>query len=409
MVEQVSSLETGVRYKNTPVGKIPVDWEVVRLGDICDVIGGSTPSTKNKEYWAGDIPFATPTDITNLQGRVISRTKQSITREGLSSCGSHLLPAGSILLTSRATLGACAISDKPMATNQGFASLVCNERVYNWFIFYKIVGLQRELERLGSGSTFKEVSKSNIRSLILPLPPFPEQKKIADVLTTVDDAIEKTVQIIEKTKVLKKGLMQKLFTEGIGHTGFRETKIGKIPESWRTIRLKDAVKLSSGKARPKDFITKYDKNYIYPIYGGNGIMGYSSEFNFENKTIIIGRVGEYCGAIHRNNEKCWISDNALYIKEFKNNYFDLSFLALSLEYRDLNKYKSQSGQPLLSQGDLYPLQLALPPIDEQKKISAIISKTVEELENERSDKAELEQLKKGLMQVLLTGKIRVAV
>ena len=407
-MEQVSSLKTGVKYKDTPIGKIPVDWEVVRLGDVCDVIGGSTPSTKNNEYWGGEIPFATPTDITSLQGREISDTKQSITQEGLSSCGARLLPVGSVLLTSRATLGACAINTKPMATNQGFASLVCNEMAYNWFIYYKMIALQQELDRLGSGSTFKEVSKSSIRSLNFSLPPLPEQKQIADILTTVDEVIEKTSWVIEKTKELKKGLMQSLLTGGIEHNKFKKTEIGEIPEVWTTIKLNDVVKLSSGKPRPKDFIPEYGRDSIYPIYGGNGILGYSSKFNFENKTIILGRVGEYCGVVHRNDGKCWISDNALYIKELKYSFFDLQFLALSLEYKDLNKYKSQSGQPLISQRVLYNLELALPPIDEQKKISAIISEITNMLENEQSHKAELEQIKKGLMQVLLTGKLRVA-
>ena len=170
MAEQVSSLKTGIKNKNTPIGKIPVDWEAGRLEDVCNVIGGSTPSTSKKEFWGGDIPFATPTDITNLSGREISDTGQKITLEGLSSCGTKLLPVGSILLTSRATIGACAINTKPMATNQGFANLVCNEKAFNWFIFYMMTLLKSELERLGSGSTFREVSKRNIRSLILPLP-----------------------------------------------------------------------------------------------------------------------------------------------------------------------------------------------------------------------------------------------
>jgi type I restriction enzyme S subunit len=203
--------------------------------------------------------------------------------------------------------------------------------------------------------------------------------------------------------------MQRLLTRGIGHNKFKKTEIGEIPETWTTIKLNDVVKLSSGKPRPKDFIPEYGRDSIYPIYGGNGILGYSSKFNFENKTIILGRVGEYCGVVHRNDGKCWISDNALYIKELKYSFFDLQFLALSLEYKDLNRYKSQSGQPLISQRVLYNLQLALPPIDEQKKISAIISEITSMLENEQSHKAELEQIKKGLMQVLLTGKLRVAV
>ena len=213
MTKQVGSLKTGVKYKDTPIGKIPVDWEVVRLGDICDVIGGSTPSTKKKEYWGGDIPFATPTDITSLQSREIFDTKQHITPEGLSSCGTRLLPVGSILLTIRTNLGACAVNIKPMATDQGFASLICNDRAYNWFVYYKMESLRREPDRLGNSRSFIKMSTSNVRSLLIALPPLAEQKKISDILKTVDDAIVKTDRIIEKTKKIKKGLTQRMKKE----------------------------------------------------------------------------------------------------------------------------------------------------------------------------------------------------
>ena len=200
------------KFKKTEIGEIPEEWEVFKLGDVCDVIGGSTPSTTKKEYWGGDISFATPTDITKLKSREISDTQQKITLEGLSSCGTNLLPVGAILLTSRATIGACAINTKPMATNQGFASLVCNEKTYNWFVFYKMMSLQSELQRLGSGSTFKEISKKSVRSLIFSLPPLPEQKQIAAILSSVDDEIEKESSHREQLEALKKGLMQVLLT-----------------------------------------------------------------------------------------------------------------------------------------------------------------------------------------------------
>ncbi|MDI6755235.1 MAG: restriction endonuclease subunit S, partial [Thermodesulfobacteriota bacterium] len=245
-MEQIKNLKAGIKYKETPVGKIPVDWDLVRLGDICNVIGGSTPSTNRKEFWGGDISFATPTDITKLDGREIKDTEQRITPEGLSSCGTNLLPVGTILLTSRATLGACAINKKPMATNQGFANLVCKERAYNWFIFYKMASLKNELQKLGSGSTFKEVSKKSIKGIAFSLPPLTEQKKIAEILTTVDEAIEKTAQIIEKIKEAKKGVMRRLLTRGIGHKKFKKAEIGEIPETWGIVRLGDICEVIGG-------------------------------------------------------------------------------------------------------------------------------------------------------------------
>ncbi len=116
------------------------------------------------------------------------------------------------MLTSRATIGACAINTKSMTTNQWFANLVCSEKIYNWFLFYKISALQNELEKIASGSTFKEISKKNIKSLMLHLAPLPEQKKIAEILTIVDEVIDKQIQHKEQLDLLKKSLVQVLLT-----------------------------------------------------------------------------------------------------------------------------------------------------------------------------------------------------
>ena len=233
----VENLRTENKFKKTEIGQIPVDWEVVRIGDTCEVVGGSTPFTTTKEFWDGDIPWAIPTDITKLKGNIISITEKTITERGLSNCAARLLPVGSVLLTSRATIGECAINSKPMATNQGFASLICKDKVFNWFIFYRIKYMRKEIERLGCGSTFNEVSKKSIRELKIPIPPLSEQKKIAEILTSMDETVDKKQEIIGKKKMLKKGLVQELLTHGIGHKKFKKTEIGEIPVDWEDLNL----------------------------------------------------------------------------------------------------------------------------------------------------------------------------
>jgi type I restriction enzyme S subunit len=119
---------------------------------------------------------------------------------------------GSILLTSRATIGECAINSVPMATNQGFASLVCKDKAHNWFIYFYISLTKDELQRLAGGSTFREVSKRSIRAIRIPLPPLPEQKRIAEILSAIDEKIDSAFAYREKLEALKKGLMQALLS-----------------------------------------------------------------------------------------------------------------------------------------------------------------------------------------------------
>jgi len=421
MVEQVSSLKTDVKYKDTPIGKIPVDWEVVRLGDVCDIIGGSTPSTKRKEYWGGHIPFATPTDITSLRGREISITKESITSEGLSSCGARLLPVGSILLTSRATLGACAINTKSMATNQGFASLVCSEKAYNWFIFYKMISLKRELQTLGSGSTFKEVSKGNIRSLFLAIPSPPEQKKIAEILTTVDDAIEKTTQIIDKTKELKKGLMQRLLTRGIGHKKFKKTEIGEIPVEWDVGDISDYGDIITGNTPRTSVPQYYGKEYPFasPFDLGEkktiietekylSKRGLSAARALPPNSVLVVCIGSTIG-------KTGVAGLTLATNQqinsviCKNSDFNFVYYYLTFISKKIKLLSSTQAVPIINKGEFSKIRTAIPPIDEQKKIGDILSSIDNQMGKESNHKDQLNLLKKGLMQVLLTGKLRVIV
>ena len=202
----VHSLRAKIRFKKTEVGEIPVDWEVIRLGDYCEVWGGGTPSIHKPEYWNGDIPWAVPQDIKKLKGNVIEDTQKTITEEALANSRAKILPAGSILLAVRVAVGECAINSRPMATSQGFANLVCRRNLHNRFLLYRLKFMRKELDSLSRGSAYRQISKQSIRKLRIPLPAFEEQKKIADILAAIDEAIVKKQEIIEKTQALRNSL-----------------------------------------------------------------------------------------------------------------------------------------------------------------------------------------------------------
>ena len=154
---------------------------------------------------------------------------------------------------------------------------------------------------------------------------------------------------------------------------YKQTAIGLIPTDWEVKRLGEVIQLSSGKTKPtglKDILNEYQK---FPVYGGNGIMGYSEQFNSKDEIIIIGRVGEYCGVTRYINELCWITDNALFTKKFLEE-IDVKFLAFKLQFEDLAKLRSKGGQPLVSQSPIYIHSISLPKtLPEQQKIATILS------------------------------------
>jgi len=158
-------------------------WRSVRLEDCCEIVSGSTPSTSESAYWNGDICWATPKDLSELRGPYISDTPRKLTRAGLASCAAAVLPAGSVLFSSRAPIGHVAVNTVPMATNQGFKSFVPDpNRVHAKFLYYWLRRNRPYLEGLGNGATFKEVSKAVVSRIEIALPSVPEQRRIAEVL-----------------------------------------------------------------------------------------------------------------------------------------------------------------------------------------------------------------------------------
>lgn len=170
--------ENGEPYKSSggemvesELGVIPKGWKVTKIDEVCNTFGGGTPSTKKTEYWKdGNILWATPTDITALKSPIIFDTSRKITKEGLSNSSAKLLSAGTILLTSRATVGLLAISDKPITTNQGFIAIECKGMPSNFYMYFNLFNRQHEIISKATGSTFREISRSTFRSMSLLLP-----------------------------------------------------------------------------------------------------------------------------------------------------------------------------------------------------------------------------------------------
>ena len=166
------------------------EWREVAIGDIADIVGGATPSTQDPDNFGGDIPWLTPKDLSGPHDRYIAQGARHLSQQGLDSCSAKLLPTGAVLLSTRAPVGYVAIAKNPIATNQGFRSLVVREGVSAEYLYYWLSAHTEELERHASGSTFRELSGSALKSIKLSLPPLGEQRRIAGVLGGLDDKIE---------------------------------------------------------------------------------------------------------------------------------------------------------------------------------------------------------------------------
>jgi len=395
-------------YKRTEAGYIPNDWGSEKLNNLAVKITDGTHKTPI--YTDEGIPFLRVTDI---QSKKVDwdNVKHISEEEHLELIKRCKPERGDILYSKNGTIGIPKIIDWDREFSI-FVSLCLikldkNEAKINGKYLEQYLGSESCIEQIrlrAKQGTVTNLHLEEIRELIIPLPPLTEQQKIADILSTVDEQIEQTDALIEKTKELKKGLMQRLLTKGIGHTEFRDTEIGEIPIEWKVKRLGDLFKVSSG-----NFLSQ--KNIIpgeYPVYGGNGVTGYHNEYIFEEPKIVIGRVGAKCGCVCISVPKSWITDNALFIDK-KLETFDDSFMLFLLEFLELNKYANQTAQPVISGQKIYEIVVGIPPVEEQKKIAVIIIKTNKTIEQYEYKNKKLKELKKALMQKLLIGKIRVKI
>lgn len=187
-------------------------WPKVRLDECSRIVAGATPSTSVTEYWNGDICWATPKDLSDLESHYLDETPRKITRSGLENCAAEILPINSVLFSSRAPIGHVAINRVPTATNQGFKSFVPDtSKLLPTFLFHWLRANRSLLENLGNGATFKEVSKATVSRIEIELPPLPDQQRIAAILDQADALRAKRRQSLAKLDTLTQSLFLNLF------------------------------------------------------------------------------------------------------------------------------------------------------------------------------------------------------
>ncbi len=229
-------------------------WRKVSIDEIADIVGGGTPSTKNSNNFEGDIPWLTPKDLSGTNNRYVRHGKRNLSQQGLDNSSAKLLPAGSVLLSTRAPIGYVALAENPIATNRGFRSLVVRDDVLPEYLYYWLKLNTEELKRYATGSTFREISGSSLKKIQLSLPPLREQRTIAHILGTLDDKIELNRSMNNTLEAMAQALFRSWFVDFDpvrakmeGHdTGLPqhiadlfpdnlvESDLGKIPEGWST-------------------------------------------------------------------------------------------------------------------------------------------------------------------------------
>lgn len=428
--------------------RLPSSWSLKPLSDVAYVISGGTPSRDVPEFWnPAEIEWVTPTDITRGKSRTLISAKEKISRKGLSSSSAKLLPVNTVLMTSRATLGEMKVSGIECCTNQGFKSLIPKQNMDVWFLYYQMMRKKPEYEALGIGSTFLEVNKKDTDAFEIECPPFEQQQKIAKILSTVDNLIEKTQTLIDKYTAIKQGMMADLFTRGIDMTTgdtpnskggklrpsaedapelYKQTELGWAPKEWAVVALGEIChKVTDGSHQAVQTTEDGSVPFLFvsSIRNGRILWNKTALITREDYAIISkGRepkkgdvlytaVGSYGYAACVDEDADFsFQRHIAYIKPDSNS-IDSTFLTELLNSEVMKRWADRvalgNAQKTVTLGELSKYPVLLPDLEEQDAMIKKLSSLNRSIELEAKTLEKYNKTKIGLMQDLLTGKVRV--
>ena len=398
-------------YKDSPVGRIPASWKFRKLNSVLDVIDSlhSTPQFASKGY-----PMVRVTDI--KEGNLKLENSMRVSKEDYLKFTKRYKPIlGDIVLSRVGSYGVSSYVDTHEKFCMGQNTVVIHSKNLDQKFAYYLLNayiVKNQIENEVAGSGYKSLSLASINALILLIPSKEEQQKIATILTSVDEVIEKTESQIRKLQDLKKGMMQELLTQGIGHTQFKDSPVGRIPKGWDCNKISNVVDNLDSKRVPLKREDRSEMQGIYPYYGASGIIDYVNDYLFDGTFILLGEDGE--NVLSRNlplafivSGKVWVNNHAHVLKP--KSFMEIRYLCEFLESIDYKNIISGSAQPKINKSELSKIHVPVPPLPEQEKIASILSSIDSKIEVKRQKLQQTQNLKKSLMQDLLTGKVRVSV
>jgi type I restriction enzyme S subunit len=405
---------------------IPKDWKLVRLSEISELITkGTTPTTNGYTYLNEGVNFVKVESI-HANGSFIPRMFAHVGEDCHNSFKRSQLKSDDILFTIAGALGrSTLVTDDilPANTNQAVAIIRLKNLEYKNYIFHYLRGnyIKNLIDKINVSTAQANLSLGQINQFEIPLPPLTEQQKIAEILSTVDAKIEVIDQQITETQALKKGLMQRLLTKGIGHTEFKDSPLGEIPKSWEAVKLEDIVKdfIVPMRDKPKKFdgdipwcrIEDFNGIYLEKSKSNQNV----SEQTIKEMNLKVYPVGTVLVSCSANLGKCAITKKPLLTNQtfiglnVKDSFYNkFLYYKMLFSAKKLNTLSSGTTISYLSRKEFENFEITVPTSRiEQEEISTILFSVDEKLEVLSEKKTHYQELKQGLMQQLLTGKIRV--
>lgn len=443
------SSESGIRqykpypaYKDSGVewlGRIPVHWEVTATKRLCHITNGGTPKSSEPRYWDGEIIWVTPEDLGNLHKRSILSSKRTITSDGQQNSSATIIPADSLVLSTRAPIGHVGIADVNLCTNQGCRGLVFRYKCSEVYHYFQFLAYRSALEELGQGSTFNELSTDSLGSFRIGLPPLREQRAIAAFLdretARIDALVARKEQLIELLQEKRTALISQAVTRGLDpEVPMKDSGVewlGEIPAHWEVKRLKYAATMNPASTETRNLDGSIEVSFV-PMetvgeYGGLELTTtkslsdvYNGYTYFRDGDVLVAKItpcfenGKGAIASGLVNEIAFGTTelHVLRVKESLDRYF-LFYLSIGDAFRRLGEayMYGTAGQKRVPESFILNLVHPLPPLPEQRAIAAFLDRETAKIDalvtrvREAIDR--LKELRQSLISAAVTGKIDV--
>ena len=403
-----------------------LEFKYYKIDDIGEVVSGGTPSTNKNEYWYGDIGWITPKDLSTYEDIYISRGERNISSEGLNNSSAKLVPKNTVLMTSRAPIGYIAIASNELSTNQGFKSLICDEKICHYKYFYYWLKLNiNYIINNANGSTFNEISGGTFKNLEISLPSITEQKAISSVLWTIDEKVSVLKRINNNLITVAKAIFRDRFIFYHGYESqMINTDYGEIPNTFDVKKINDISKEVVCGKTPS---TKVEENYgdkmpfitIPDMHGNVFVVNTErklSEIGIQSQIKKILPKNSICvsciataGLVSITSEESQTNQqiNSIICKEGISPYFVYLYMGELSEYI---KILGSGGSTTLNlnKREFAKIELAIPPQDDMNEFHKQISPLFEKIKFNQYEINKLTKLRDTLLPKLMSGEIDVS-
>ena len=349
-------------------------WPVATIGEVCEVVSGATPKTGKPEFWDGNVPWVTPKDLSKLGQKHLSDTPRHITKAGLKSCSARMLPAQSVLLSSRAPIGLVAINTLPVCTNQGFKSLVPRfDLVSPDFLFWWLKTQEKHIQSKGRGATFKEVSKKIVEDLQIPLPLLDEQRRIAGILDAADALRAKRRAALARLDTLTQSIFLDMFGDPATN-----------PKGWPVGALRSLGRVTTGGTPPSakegmfdgaiPFITPGDLESDQPIKRTVTDAGAEASRTVDAGATLVCCIGATIGKIGKSTVRSAFNQQINAVEWHEGMHAEYGCAVLRFFKPTIIAWGASTTLPILKKSSFERIAIPVPPVTAQQEFALRIER-----------------------------------